>query len=105
MVDISGQAGLRGQANYAASKAGLLGATKALALECAQRNVLVNALAPGLIETQMTADLDSQALSQRIPLKRFGQPEDVAGVVSFLCSEDSRYITGQVIAVNGGLYM
>lgn len=100
----SGQSGLKGQTNYAASKAGLLGATKALALECAPRNVLVNALTPGLIETQMTKDLDSQKLRQSIPLNRFGKPEEVAGVVSFLCSKDSRYITGQVIAVNGGLY-
>lgn len=101
----SGQTGREGQTNYAASKAGLLGATKALALECARRNVRVNAVAPGFIATQMTDGSDIQKLYQTIPLKRFGRPEEVAGVVAFLCSEDSAYITGQVIAVNGGVYM
>ncbi len=101
----SGQTGREGQTNYAASKAGLLGATKALALECARRNVRVNAVSPGFIATQMTDGFDIQKLCQTIPLKRFGRPEEVAGVVAFLCSEDSAYITGQVIAVNGGAYM
>ncbi|MGA3174468.1 MAG: 3-oxoacyl-ACP reductase FabG [Syntrophorhabdales bacterium] len=101
----SAQAGLPGQANYAASKAGLIGATKSLALECAKRNVLANVVAPGYIETDMTKDVDRQRILASVPMQRLGRPEEVAGVVSFLASEEARYITGQVIAVNGGAYM
>lgn len=101
----SGQSGLPGQTNYSAAKAGLIGATKALALEVAKRNVLVNSVAPGFIETEMTSELPRERFVSMIPFGRFGTPEEVAGVVSFLCSDQSAYITGQVIAVNGGTYM
>jgi 3-oxoacyl-[acyl-carrier protein] reductase len=105
IVSTSGQAGMAGQVNYSAAKAGLIGATKALALEVAKRNVLVNAVSPGFIETEMTKDLPRDQVLPTIPLKRFGTGEEVAGVVSFLCSDRASYITGQVIAVNGGVYM
>lgn len=101
----SGESGLPGQVNYAAAKAGLIGAVKALALECAKRNVLVNAVTPGFIETDMTEALAKKELVQRIPMARVGKPEEVAGVVSFLTSRDASYITGQVIGINGGIYM
>jgi 3-oxoacyl-[acyl-carrier protein] reductase len=101
----SGESGLPGQVNYSAAKAGLIGAVKALALECAKRNVLVNAVTPGFIETDMTAALVTKELKQRIPMARVGKPEEVAGVVSFLASDDAGYITGQVIGINGGIYM
>jgi 3-oxoacyl-[acyl-carrier protein] reductase len=101
----SGESGLPGQVNYAAAKAGLIGAVKALALECAKRNVLVNAVTPGFIETDMTAAIATKELVQRIPMARVGKPGEVASVVSFLASEDASYITGQVIGVNGGIYM
>ncbi|HUI91866.1 MAG TPA: 3-oxoacyl-ACP reductase FabG [Chitinivibrionales bacterium] len=101
----SGESGLPGQVNYSAAKAGLIGAVKALALECAKRNVLVNAVTPGFIETDMTEALVTKELKQRIPMFRVGKPEEVAGVVSFLASDDASYITGQVIGVNGGIYM
>jgi 3-oxoacyl-[acyl-carrier protein] reductase len=101
----SGESGLPGQVNYAAAKAGLIGAVKALALECAKRNVLVNAVTPGFIETEMTEALAKKELVQRIPMARVGKPEEVAGVVSFLASGDASYITGQVIGINGGIYM
>ncbi len=101
----SGQSGLQGQVNYAASKAGLIGAAKSLALECAKRNVLVNALTPGFIETDMIEGVDRTRLAAGVPLRRFGKPEEVAGVVSFLMSDDAGYITGQVIGINGGIYM
>jgi 3-oxoacyl-[acyl-carrier protein] reductase len=100
----SGQSGLPGQVHYSASKAGLIGAVKALALECAKRNVLVNAVTPGFIETEMTTDINQKEFMSRIPLQRFGKAQEVASVVSFLLSTDSSYITGQVIAVNGGIY-
>jgi 3-oxoacyl-[acyl-carrier protein] reductase len=101
----SGESGLPGQVNYSAAKAGLIGAVKALALECAKRNVLVNAVTPGFIETDMTEALVTKELKQRIPMFRVGKPEEVAGVVSFLASDDASYITGQVIGINGGIYM
>jgi 3-oxoacyl-[acyl-carrier protein] reductase len=111
IVNISsvvGEAGNPGQANYVASKAGLIGLTKALAQEIASRNITVNAVAPGFIETDMTAVLSQDvkdALLARIPVKRFGAAEDVAAAVRFLASEEAGYITGHVLDVNGGMYM
>jgi 3-oxoacyl-[acyl-carrier protein] reductase len=104
MVSLSGLKGMAGQVNYSAAKAGMIGATKALAQEVARRNVTVNAIAPGFIQSDMTADLDEKELSQMIPMKRFGKPEEVAALVGFLVSKEAAYITGQVISVNGGLY-
>lgn len=101
----SGQAGVVGQVHYSAAKAGLLGAVKALARECAKKNVLVNAIAAGFITTEMTKSLNERKLIEDIPMKRFGKPEEVAGLVSFLASDDASYITGQVIGINGGIYM
>jgi 3-oxoacyl-[acyl-carrier protein] reductase len=100
--------GNRGQANYAASKAGLVGFSKSVALELASRGVLVNVVAPGFIETDMTADLPAdarEALFERIPLGRLGGPEDVAGVVRFLAGPAASYMTGQVLVVDGGMVM
>lgn len=105
IVSTSGQAGMAGQVNYSAAKAGLIGATKALAQEMGKRNILVNAVAPGFIQTDMTADLPWDVILPKIPLGRVGRPEEVAEVVSFLCSAKATYITGQTIAVNGGIYM
>ena len=99
----SGQVGRPGQVNYSAAKAGLIGAVKALAGELGRRNILVNAVAPGVIDTEMTRDLDMTKLLPLIPLGRKGTPEEVAAVVSFLAGPYSDYITGQVIGVNGGL--
>lgn len=104
IVSTSGQSGVAGQTNYSAAKAGLIGATKALAAETARRNVLVNAVSPGFIETEMVKDLPKEKILPMIPMGRFGKPAEVAGVVSFLCSEKASYITGQVISVNGGAY-
>lgn len=103
MSSISGQCGNRGQVNYSASKAGLIGAAKALALEVAKRKITVNCITPGIIETEMTENLPEEAIKQ-IPLKRMGTAEEVASLVNYLLSKDAGYITGQVIAVNGGLY-
>lgn len=99
----SGQTGQAGQVNYSASKAGLIGAAKALAREVGRKNVLVNVVAPGVIETEMTKELPKDKILPLIPLNRFGQSEEVASVVGFLASEEHMYIHGQVIAVNGGL--
>ena len=99
----SGQTGQAGQVNYSASKAGLIGAMKALAREVGRKGILVNAVAPGVIETDMTKDLSKDQILPLIPLHRTGKPEEVAGAVSFLCGPDGTYIHGQVLAVNGGL--
>ncbi|MBQ0073449.1 MAG: 3-oxoacyl-ACP reductase FabG [Prevotella sp.] len=104
MASLSGLKGLPGQTNYSATKAGIIGATKALAQEVAARNVTVNAIAPGFIESDMTKDLDVDTLKQQVPMKRFGKPEEVADLVAFLVSDASSYITGEVISINGGLY-
>jgi 3-oxoacyl-[acyl-carrier protein] reductase len=108
ITSVAGVIGNAGQTNYAASKAGIIGFTKALAKELAPRNITVNAVAPGFIETDMTralSDTQRQALLQQIPSGRFGTPEDVAACVLFLASETAQYITGEVINVNGGLAM
>ncbi|MCF8062668.1 MAG: 3-oxoacyl-ACP reductase FabG [Deltaproteobacteria bacterium] len=105
IASTSGQMGLPGQVNYAAAKAGLIGATRTLAREVAGRNLLVNAVAPGFIETEMTGDLPMEAVLPMIPAGRLGRPEEVAEAVRFLCSDAASYITGQVISVNGGVYM
>lgn len=104
IVSLSGLKGMAGQVNYSAAKAGMIGATKALAQEIAKRNVTVNAVAPGFIASDMTADLDEKELSNLIPMKRFGKPEEVASLVGFLSSPEAAYISGQVISINGGLY-
>lgn len=104
IASLSGLKGMPGQTNYSAAKAALIGATKALAQEVAPRNVTVNAVAPGFIETDMTKDLPEEDLKRLIPLGRFGKPEEVAGIVGFLASHEASYITGEVINVNGGLY-
>ena len=101
---LSGLKGMPGQTNYSAAKAALIGATKALAQEIAPRNVTVNAIAPGFIETDMTNDLPQDELKKMIPLGRFGKSEEVAALVGFLASDDAAYITGEVININGGLY-
>lgn len=104
MTSLSGLKGMAGQTNYSAAKAALIGATKALAQEAAARNVTVNAVAPGFIETDMTKDLPQDELKNLVPMRRFGKPDEVAALVGFLCSDDASYITGEVISINGGLY-
>jgi len=104
MASLSGIKGMPGQTNYSAAKGGLIAATKALAQECAARNVTVNAVAPGFIETDMTADLPEDELKKLVPMNRFGKPEEVAELVAFLLSDNAAYITGEVISINGGLY-
>lgn len=101
---LSGIKGLAGQTNYSAAKAGLIGATKALAQEIGSRKITVNAVAPGFIATDMTQDLPEADLKKMIPAGRFGKPEEVADLVSFLVSDKASYITGEVISINGGLY-
>lgn len=103
LSSIAGLMGNRGQVNYSAAKAGIIGATKALALELAKRRITVNCVAPGLIESDMTHDLPADQLKTTIPQQRLGEPAEVAAAVSFLCSPDASYITRQVISVNGGL--
>jgi len=103
MASVSGIMGNRGQVNYSAAKGGVIAATKALSLELAKRKITVNCVAPGLIETDMTAELPLDEIKKMIPLRRMGQPKEVASAVSFLASEDAGYITRQVISVNGGL--
>lgn len=108
ITSVVGQAGNAGQVNYAASKAGLIGFTKALALEVASRGITVNAVAPGLIDTDMTKGISEGAHEEwaaKIPLKRLGTPDDIASAVAFLASDEASYITGQVLAVNGGMYL
>lgn len=104
IVSLSGIKGMPGQTNYSASKAGVIGATKALAQELAKRNITVNAVAPGFIKTDMTQDIDEAQLKSLIPMNRFGEANEVASLVKFLASPDAAYITGQVIGINGGLY-
>ena len=104
IVSLSGIKGLPGQTNYSAAKAGVIGATKALAQEVGKKRITVNAVAPGYIKTKMTEELDESHLKKFIPLNRFGLPEEVADVVEFLASDKSSYITGEVISVNGGIY-
>ena len=104
IVSLSGQKGLPGQVNYSASKGAVIAATKSLAMEVGKKKVTVNAVAPGFIRTDMTKDLDEKQLSAMVPLRRFGDPDEVAGVVSFLISDDASYITGEIISVNGGMY-
>lgn len=104
LSSISGLRGNRGQVNYSASKAGIIGATKALSLELAKRGITVNCVAPGVIESDMTKDLPVDEVKKMIPMKRFGTGKEVASLVNYLLSENASYITGQVISVNGGLY-
>lgn len=104
IVSLSGLKGLPGQTNYSAAKGGVIAATKALAQEVAKRGVTVNAVAPGFIDTDMTADLDQGVLCPQIPAGRFGKPEEVADLVAFLVSDKAAYITGEIISINGGLY-
>ena len=104
VVSLSGIKGLPGQTNYSAAKGGVIAATKALAQEVAKKRVTVNAVAPGFIRTDMTADLDEATLKKQIPSGRFGEADEVAALVAFLCSDEAGYITGEVISINGGLY-
>lgn len=103
MASLSGLKGMAGQTNYSAAKAAMIGATKSLAQEVAARGVIVNAVAPGFIETDMTKDLPQDELKQLVPMKRFGKAEEVAALVGFLVSDEAAYITGEVISINGGL--
>jgi len=104
IVSLSGLKGMPGQVNYSAAKAGMIGATKALAQEVAKRNITVNAIAPGFVKTDMTEELNEKELTSLIPMKRFGEAEEVADLAGFLASRQAGYITGQVISINGGLY-
>lgn len=104
MVSVSGVKGTAGQTNYSAAKGALVAVTKALAHEVAKRKITVNAVAPGFIKTDMTADLDEKELIKMIPVNRFGEAEEVANLVSFLASDKASYITGEIININGGIY-
>ena len=104
IVSLSGLKGLPGQTNYSAAKAGVIGATKALAQEVGRRGVTVNAIAPGFIKTDMTVALNEKEMKAMIPVQRFGEPEEVAHAVAFLASPDASYITAEVLSINGGLY-
>ena len=104
MASLSGLKGLPGQCNYSAAKGGLIAATKALAQEVARKNITVNAVAPGFVRTDMVEGLDEAELKAQIPMKRFGEAEEVANLVGFLASKEAAYITGEVISINGGLY-
>ena len=104
VASTAGQTGVEGQANYAAAKAGVIGASKALAREVAKRGVTVNVLAPGFIETDMTSDVPRDQMIAKIPAGRFGKPEEVAAAAAFLCSDGAAYITGAVLNINGGVY-
>lgn len=103
LSSVAALAGNRGQTNYSASKAGIIGATKSLAIELGKRNITVNCVAPGIIDTDMTQEMDERIIKELVPLRRKGSPEDVAAAVSFLFSEGAGYITRQVISVNGGM--
>lgn len=104
IVSLSGLKGVPGQTNYSAAKGAVIAATKALAQEVAKRKITVNAVAPGFIKTDMTAGLDENELSKLVPMQRFGNPEEVAHLVSFLASEKAAYITGEIVNINGGIY-
>ncbi len=104
LVSVSGVKGTAGQTNYSAAKGAIVGATKALAQEVAKRKITVNAVAPGFIKSDMTADLDEKELKKMIPVNRFGEAEEVADLVSFLVSKKASYITGEIININGGIY-
>jgi 3-oxoacyl-[acyl-carrier protein] reductase len=104
IVSLSGLKGTPGQTNYSAAKGALIGATKALAQEIAKRNITVNAVAPGFIKSDMTSNLNEKELKKLVPINRFGDPEEVAHLVSFLASKKASYITGEVININGGIY-
>lgn len=105
IVSLSGIKGMPGQTNYSAAKGGVIAATKALAQEVAKKKVTVNAIAPGFIKSDMTADLDETTLKKMIPAGRFGEPEEVADLAAFLASDAAGYITGEVISINGGIYV
>lgn len=104
MVSVSGVKGVAGQANYSAAKGGIIAATRSLAQEIARKGITVNAVAPGFIKTDMTKDLPEGEMRRMIPMRRFGEPEEVAKLVAFLASDDSSYITGEVININGGVH-
>ncbi|GIU11331.1 MULTISPECIES: 3-ketoacyl-ACP reductase FabG2 [unclassified Shewanella] len=103
LASVSGIAGNRGQVNYSASKAGIIGATKALSLELAKRKITVNCIAPGLIETDMVSDIPKEMVNTLVPMRRMGKPSEIAGLANYLMSEDAAYVTRQVISVNGGM--